>query len=329
MNSRNQTIDILRVLGTFLVILAHVNAPAFLINLRSFDVVMLVFLSGLTLGSKRTNIGYINYVKKRFKRLIVPLYKILFILLLITTFFYLQGTITESLSFKNLFLAFLIYDSISFIWIVRVYFVIAITLPILISVYYKSTTKTFWVITLITFIGVQVYFSLDLYSKLNIINMYFFDIVPYIYIAMIGVIYERMNFKEKIILFIITLSCAFLIVVVLVSKSILIYPDNFKYPPQLLYVFYGLIMAISLFELVEFIKRRIENFGNSRILRWLSINSFNIYLFHIIIIYGMNFAINSGIIELNNFLYKYIFICIISILVTWIYNYLRKYIKYI
>ena len=49
MEKRDSTIDLLRVLGTLLVIQAHVKIPKVMSEIRIFDVVLLVFISGMSL----------------------------------------------------------------------------------------------------------------------------------------------------------------------------------------------------------------------------------------------------------------------------------------
>ena len=90
---RDYTLDYLRALGTALVIFAHITTPTGILEIRTFDVTMLVFVSGASyaLSAKEKQIlhtkEYFEYIFNRFKRLIVPtwifltLYFILFHLL--------------------------------------------------------------------------------------------------------------------------------------------------------------------------------------------------------------------------------------------------------
>ena len=50
-------IDYLKVLGLLLVILAHVNCPSPLMQVRSFDVPLLVFVSGILVTMQKGIIG--------------------------------------------------------------------------------------------------------------------------------------------------------------------------------------------------------------------------------------------------------------------------------
>ena len=80
---RNVGIDILRVIGILLIILAHVNPPGIIFQLRNFDVVMLVILSGmLSNTSYKKSKGYFKYLVKRFIRLIIPVWIFLIVFFL-------------------------------------------------------------------------------------------------------------------------------------------------------------------------------------------------------------------------------------------------------
>ena len=72
-DTRNITIDILKTLGIILVILAHTNPPTFIFQLRNFDVVLLVILSGsLAIKSYTKSKNFKKYFEKRILRLAIP-----------------------------------------------------------------------------------------------------------------------------------------------------------------------------------------------------------------------------------------------------------------
>ena len=128
---RDRNIDYLRTLGILLIILAHTSIPNWLIQIRSFDVVMLCFLSGCCISYHK----YIDYIKKRFKRLIIPAWIMLSILFSLTFVaciimnriqLYSIGKIVKSFFFLN--------EGIGFIWIVRIYFLIALFTPLIIGI---------------------------------------------------------------------------------------------------------------------------------------------------------------------------------------------------
>ena len=65
-------IDRLKVLGLMLVILAHVDLPIWLAQIRSFDVPLLVFVSAYLARKSYKNCNICGYYRKRFFRLAVP-----------------------------------------------------------------------------------------------------------------------------------------------------------------------------------------------------------------------------------------------------------------
>ena len=65
-------IDYLKVLGLLLVILAHVNCPSPLMQVRSFDVPLLVFVSGFLASKSYSGHNAKGYYWKRIKRLVFP-----------------------------------------------------------------------------------------------------------------------------------------------------------------------------------------------------------------------------------------------------------------
>ncbi len=70
MTKRDSRIDFLRVLGTILVIMAHTGAPTLIQNIRTFDVSMLVFISGMSFVFSYKDISLKDYLKKRVKKLL-------------------------------------------------------------------------------------------------------------------------------------------------------------------------------------------------------------------------------------------------------------------
>ena len=68
---RDNKIDYVRALCSLTVIIAHVSAPAWINDIRSFDVVALVLISGMSL-IHTSNDSYSVYLWKRVKKLFVP-----------------------------------------------------------------------------------------------------------------------------------------------------------------------------------------------------------------------------------------------------------------
>jgi len=66
-------VDLLRFIGISMFFLAHIGPPAALFQLRSFDVPLMIFVSGLSYSGRQV-VGYASFVRKRLGRLLIPLY---------------------------------------------------------------------------------------------------------------------------------------------------------------------------------------------------------------------------------------------------------------
>lgn len=126
MKSRNQTIDILRAIGLFLVIAAHCRFSGEFYEFREFDVVLLVFCSGASFALSSSNEPYWNYVKKRFKKLILPVW------IFLCVFFPIHYLIGQPVTLKMIVATFLFTSSgLLFVWIFRIIFVNAFCNPLI------------------------------------------------------------------------------------------------------------------------------------------------------------------------------------------------------
>ncbi|MBX2834034.1 MAG: acyltransferase family protein [Micavibrio sp.] len=87
LHERDQTLDFMRLIGLTLIIFAHVKAPYVLIQLRSFDVPLMVMVSALSfsISFSGKSISYGAYVWSRIKRLVFPVWIFLSLYFLATT----------------------------------------------------------------------------------------------------------------------------------------------------------------------------------------------------------------------------------------------------
>lgn len=132
MNSHNRSLDIdaLRFIGISLIILAHVlGSDSLLFQIRSFDVPLMVFVSGLCSADKEIP-DYGKYIGHRFLRLWIPVclfYSVYFLVLFILSRWNTGFTFP---SFRELVRTFCCLEGYG--WIIRVFFLIALVAPVLI-----------------------------------------------------------------------------------------------------------------------------------------------------------------------------------------------------
>ena len=76
---RKINLDILKTIGLLCIILAHINPPKVLFQIRNFDVVLMIIISAYLGLSNRKIENPFSYIGNRFCRLVIPCW--LFLLL--------------------------------------------------------------------------------------------------------------------------------------------------------------------------------------------------------------------------------------------------------
>lgn len=310
---RNISLDIARTIGTLLIILAHVGAPKIINEIRCFDVVLLVFVSGYCI--RMSNYGL--YLWKRIKRLVFPAW-VLLILLFCSTWaaciivkkeqIYTIGKILKSFTFLN--------GGIGFIWIVRIYLGIALVAPIIIRVNRLIKNDIMVIAVAMLFIIVLSFIVKWSTPPDNSPLYYILEILAYALVAFLGYRCrqktERNTKLRKNFLLILISLC-------LVSTfiSIIIHgfnPNEYKYPPQALYLFYGVLISGSIFLLLNHVIVSREN-RLHKLITWFSTSSFDVYLAHIFVLSIINMLEGLIGIELL-WLLKYILVLGISLMIV-------------
>ncbi len=82
---RREDIDILKSIGLICIILAHVNPPKYIFQLRNFDVVLMILVSAYLGLCSTKKMNYFEYVYKRAIRLIIPTWIFLIVFFIINS----------------------------------------------------------------------------------------------------------------------------------------------------------------------------------------------------------------------------------------------------
>ena len=134
---RNMTIDVMRVMGLLLIILAHVNPPGILFQFRTFDVPMMIFVSGVSFYlSKASNVSFATYSLSRFQRLVFPVWAFL-IMFFFILYVFKPLKFMDLLTVNNITSTFLL-DGFGYVWIIKVIFNNFYFISILCLLYKKS-----------------------------------------------------------------------------------------------------------------------------------------------------------------------------------------------
>jgi len=286
-------IIILRVIAIILVVLGHslrnMEAPnlhlffpyytseieVFIKNyIYSFHMPLFFFISGYVFyfinTKKEKNYSISIELKKKFKRLIIPLYATSFLILLPTMFIF--GNLNISILKQSIFMLQMVSND--HLWFLEALFLIFI-LIIPISSYVKKQK----IFTLIVIVGLTILLYINIPLHVSFLSI-LFKYLPYF---VLGIITQKLNFTstKKTYLFI----GLFLLIIHFIGFLILnnfYYMDiNNKYVVYVLamlgiYAYYSLATYISHLEIPSSIWEKILILDN---------NSFSIYLFHVVVLY--------------------------------------------
>lgn len=287
---REIKIDILKSLGAILIILAHVCNLNILFQIRNFDVPLMVLISGyLSIKTFKREDGIIKYYKKRIMRLIVPTY-IFFIIFFVVVKLFNWGQ-PYPFSIKTIVSTFLLLDGVGYVWIIRVYTLGAIMVPILIYLINKMKMKYAVIIISLLYCIYEIsYFFL---GDVNIIFKYVINyLIPYSMILYIGMeVYKSNNKKLNVLILLFTSIFIALMIFNYSKNGHFVGTQMMKYPPRLYYISYALMVSLFLFRILN--NEKILKTINNNFIIFISKNSLWVYLWHILYVYILGkFSIN-------------------------------------
>lgn len=255
--------------------------PTIIFQARNFDVPLMVLLSGISfsLYSSKSYSSYPSYLYSRFIRLIIPTW----IFLVFYNSMIWAGN-NDIPSTYNLCLQFsLIGGSDIGIWIIRIFFSMAIIAPFLLKINNQLiSNKAFFITLFVTYIIYEIF----LYNSRLILPEELFKItkliilftVSYGVIFLFGIRIPSLKSKE------IKLSILVFGIVFFTSLSILYAQNNkiiptqqFKYPPQIYYFSYALFASLVLFYLTKFHESKLYQL---RLFQFIGRSTLWIYLWH-------------------------------------------------
>lgn len=275
-------IDVLKAMGLLLIMLAHVSLPNLLFNLRTFDVPLMVILSGY-LGffsyQRHCHSGGSawGYILKRCIRIAVPTWIFTFCLYIpVST---LAG---NEYTFSDLVKIFLFQSRpMNYIWIALVYILSAVTIPV---AFYMGVNK---LKSLCIFICA--YFAYEVLVMLNIgtdnalISSIVYQIIPYGMLTLIGMYMAYTNGRNA--KWIATIAGIIFTAYLLLNgfvKNEIVPIQSAKYPATLYYLSYGVFISMLLFLLFE---KKTACLFHCAFIRFISSSSYWIYLWHIMYVF--------------------------------------------
>ena len=296
-HKRNFKIDLLRFIGLFLIVLAHVDAPWVVNQFRCFDVPLMVFVSGLCFKPSYGSV--IKYLWKRFKRLYIPTFIFLCIFF---TFILFIGYLNIRIPYSKAQIigTFFLMEapSIGYVWIIRVFILMALISPFL---YNFSLKRHYIIIAILIIVFLLQNYLVGVTPIYNNIYLNFFVDEIILYLIGYGIILEvsfllkKLDNKWKSFLITISLLLlAALIIWEISNKFILPISQLYKYPPRSYYIIYGIIVSIILFlSPLDKIFQKIKKV--SKLISFISKHSLWIYLWHIPFVILLNVFLNEDL----------------------------------
>jgi len=301
------------------IILAHVEPPAVLFQIRNFDVPLMVLVAGSAFSAtaeSRNRIGYLDYVARRFIRLVIPTWIFLAIFFTATLIIFMGLNKEYPFPTEKVISSFSLMEGIGYVWVIRVFLLVALIAPLTELANKSSSMSRFTYLSAIfayVIYEIMVWYlprpSLTFFAVLLEDILYL--LIPYGCIFFIG---TRICFEDRRKLFYFAtasfiLFCVFSITVNNMAGS-LVQTQRFKYPPTGYYISYAIFVASSLYLLVGSNFSVFCPFRNY--IAFLGRSSMWIYLWHIFLIYIFNWS------KYNiNFVTKFfviLIICIITVL---------------
>jgi len=320
--SRSIEIDIFRALGLLLIVLAHVNCPPILHELRSFDVPIMVMCSGLALsysmeGHKQES--YLRFICRRSLRLIVPVWFFLTVYFLFYFLLRLIVTHHSDIPWNSLLRSYLFLNDgfVRYVWIIRVFLLVMIVTPLIFKVTITLKKGLFCLCVLVILLFVDLLETIHLHDSfaLFLFNEYLLYLIGYSVLLAFGIRLGMSNNVGKVCNNrLCTFFVLYLIVVLFVfsmkGTSSQFLSHDLKYPPHSLFLLYGITGGGFLWFWVNKIleNSRIREAGVIRFLAWIGQNTIWLYLWHIPIKECVNHLC-------DNWLLRYVLIIFFSLIV--------------
>lgn len=331
--NRDIRFDILKTIGILLIILAHVIPQNILFHIRSFDVPLMVIISGALFYSSSHNKNYTLriYLQKRIPRLIAPVWFFL-------TFFFISYYLIFLLVGRNypfslksdIIGSFLFLWGIGYVWIIRVFILVAMISTLVLKLFRACKSSNHFLGLLLIIYGCHELIlilleNITIENKLLsvLIQNYFLFIIPYGCLFGLGITLPKMTRKSLLVI------CGIFLIVFLMmngyyyyTQEVNLYPETFKYPPRLYYESYGIFASILAFLLVDKLTttynlNQQENLL-TKIIIFTSSSSLWIYLWHIFFLTLPQSFLPIKLLLFKNSLMSFLVVVFLSMATTYI-----------
>ena len=276
MKQRDYSIDMLRGIAIICIIIAHIMPPPIVFQLRNFDVPMMVFLSGISYSlSSGQKVNYKLYVWKRIKRLIIPTW------IFLTIYTLLMYVANDELLPKRLIIEYYTLDTTSYVWIIRIFFVMSLTAPIVAKFTSRISVNQSLVVLIVMILGNEALCYVHDGWKWQMLIMN----IPYLAIFTYGYMINKIS-KRNICLTFIGMMLIFVLieVVLFLHNNSFVPTQAYKYPPRLYYISYAMGVCCLSYLLRTKLAKITEKLQLKIFFEFIGSHSIWIYFWHVIIL---------------------------------------------
>lgn len=286
-NTRVPSIDTFRAIGLLLVILAHCGPPRTILEIRSFDVPLMVFVSALTFSGNK-NKSYMNYCINRAFRLLIPVW--LFASLYLLWLFCLNRVIGSTAYFSSSMIlpTYMLWNEggIGYLWIIRVFLLVMFLTPFLYKIVIRVNNRYLFVVLIGVLILCHNSFatwvlSLNKTTIQFILEEYGTYLTGFSIVMLVGLKIKQCTQKDRLYYLIIAVFVVLLSLTYYVCENgVPIFISRYKYPPHSYYILYG----ISICSILWLCRNNLKKCSNNKIILFVGQNTMWIYLWHIFVL---------------------------------------------
>lgn len=279
---RRPDLDLLRSVALACIVLAHVEPPGRVLEMRDFDVVLMMMVSGGAYSVSTHSTPSMSALLRRLRRLVCPTY------LFFSLFYLVEWLLGTPPSLEVLLNTALLTNSVGYVWIIRVFVLMAIFGPLVAGLEMLGSPRRVLLGTILLLalnelliIGVQRVGG-DAYWGSVVMSVVPYTVgylVPYL----LGTVLVSARTRVRVEV----AACAGALWILLESISVLGFGEflsvqSQKYPPRAVYLVYGVFVGSALWAMSPQLWRRVSEFRClAGPVSFVGRNSMWIYLWHI------------------------------------------------
>jgi peptidoglycan/LPS O-acetylase OafA/YrhL len=301
MQQRVASFDVLRFLGLAGVILAHVNPPGWVMQLRNFDVVLLVLLSGATAheasGQRTAAVAQLSVWRDRFLRLALPTWVFLLFYFGIIA---LQGMLTGGgflFSTREVVTSFTFGDGIGYVWIIRLFILLALVTPWIVAWDKRCVSHVRYVMACFGVLAGYQLLSMAVPNTRNewldfMLHEVLYATLAYGAVFALGVRLSRLPVRGVVGMSLLAWVVYFGYGISFYENAVWPSTNNFKYPPHGYYLSYGLAAGLLCYVALD--RMAWARWVPPVVARWGALTMW-IYLWHIFMLYVQSMLTARGL----------------------------------